>query len=253
MSAPKNTKPVVPDAFKAEPKAKGDNATWWFALVLVIGAGLIIWLANSLAGGKKGLPDDTLVRETVRNQFEAIFKQDTDAFLKCYSQDYNNGDYTFKDKLDQVKQLIGADFEVKDFYIEFLKTGQGDSKEEVHIDNNRGFATTYAYTYWRQRGQGTVTFKPLEQMSVFLLRKEGDDWKIIEDKSIILKQREDADHLVQAPQFSPFLDPSKIPWPPPPSKKPAAQSPSPEQPAQPPELPPSGPEQPAQPPEQPGE
>jgi len=224
-------KKVTPKQKQSQTPPKEGNLIW-FGIALIAVTGIIIWLANTLAPGNKGINDDMLVRKTIRDQYESLFTMDKEKFLNYYSKDYNNGEYTYEDKAKQVDEIGKAHFEVKDFSLEFIKSGTGEEKTEVRIDPARGFATTYVYTYWRQRGGGSITLKPIEQMGAFLLRKEGSQWRIISDRSIMLQKREDAEHLILTAQFKPFMDPSAIVWPPPKTEQPPSQQetkPAPEQ------------------------
>ena len=208
-----NGKKVKGTQKKTEPQPKESNLIW-FGIVLIVGAAVIIWLANSLNPAESGLPDDTLVRKTIRDQFNALFELDKDEFLGFYSQDYDNGEYTYVDKVAQLEGIGEVPFKVKDFALEFIESG-GEVKEEVHFDKERGFASTYVYSYWRQRKEDGITMVPVQKLTVFLLRKEGAQWRIISDSSITLRQREDAEHLMATPQWRTFMDPTTIIWPPP--------------------------------------
>jgi len=214
---------------KATPKQKQDQTPpkesnlIWFAIALIALTGIIIYVANTLAPGNKGLTDDMLVRKTVRDQYDALFALDKERFLNCYSRDYDNGDYTYEDKVAQVEEISGTTFEIKDFYLEFIKSGAGEDKIEVHIDPARGLASTYLYTYWKQRTGESITPKPIQQLGAFLLRKEGTEWRIISEKNMPLQKREDAEHLMIIAEFKPFMDPSTIVWPPPKNENPPAQ------------------------------
>ena len=212
----------VPKKKQDQPPPKESNLIW-FGLGLIAIAGIIIWLANTLGPGGKGMSDDMLVRKTIRDQYDALFARDADGnplpekekFLDFYSKDFFNGDNTYDDKVKQLEELDKTHFQVKDFTLEFIESGTGDAKTEVHVDLPRNFASTYVYTYWRQRGGGSITLKPVEQLSAFLLRKEGDRWRIISEKSIALQKKEDAEQLIGITQLKPFMDPSTIVWPPP--------------------------------------
>jgi hypothetical protein len=190
----------------------------WFAIALIAGTAIIIWLVNALIPSERGLPDDVLVRKVVRDQFKAFFDQDKERFLSLYSKDFDNGDFTYEDKAAVLDELDEVSFEVWDFYLEFIKSGEDEA--DVHISQERGFAGTYAYAYWKQRGGDKITTHTVQKLTAFLLRKEGKQWRIISDKSIPLKQREDAEHLIPTSHFRPFMDPATITWPPPEIEKP---------------------------------
>jgi hypothetical protein len=203
-----------------EPGPKEGNLIW-LVVALIAGTAIIVWLANTLNPSEGGLPPDTQVRKVIRDQFTAFFDKDIDGFLSYYSKDYNNGESTYDDKASQASDIKTVDFKVKDFYLEFVESGPGEEKQQVHFDNARGLASTYAYTYWKQRSGDVLTFVPMHKLGAFLLRKEGKQWRIISDKSMTLKQKEDAQYLISTSQFKPFMDATTIVWPPEMIPKPA--------------------------------
>ncbi len=212
---------------KQTPKIKGKDEAppkegnlIWVGIALILGTAFIIWIANYLNPSGSGMPDDMAVRKTIRDQFDAFFAKDVDKFLSFYSTDYNNGRYNYADKKSQAAQIADADFRIKDFNIEYEETGPEGTKESVYFDHDRGFASVLAYTSWRQSGGKSITFTPVEKLNAFLLRKEGKDWKIIEDTSVTLHKKEDVEPLMNTSEFKPYLDPSTMEWPPKPEKPP---------------------------------
>ena len=181
-------------------------------VVCVLGFTGIVSSGCTLNPDAARIPADRLVRKVVRDQFEAVMERDLDGFLACYSKDFFNGEVDYADKADVAGQLMEIDFEMLDFYIEFLPSGTDE--KVVHVDAERGFASTFTYTYWKQRDADKITRRPVQKIGAFLLRKEGDKWRIISDKSLTLKQKEDAARIINTAQFRPFIDPSTIPWPP---------------------------------------
>ena len=157
--------------------------------------------------------DEDTIRSVVTAQFEALFERDVGKFINSYSEDYDNGDYTYAEKAKGASAAVETKFQVRDFYIEFLQSGTDEA--EVHIDEDRGFGTTYAYTYWEQRTGDDEYGVAVHKLGAFLLRKEGENWRIISDKSIPLKVKGDAALLMNSSQFRAYMDPSTIKWPPP--------------------------------------
>jgi len=181
-------------------------------VVCVVGFIGIVSSGCSLNADDAEIPADRLVRKVVRDQFVAVMEKDLDGFLACYSKEFFNGEVEYADKADAAGRLMEIDFEMLDFYIEFLPSGTDEMV--VHVDAERGFASTFTYTYWKQRDADKITRRPVHKIGAFLLRKEGDKWRIISDRSLTLKQKEDAPHIINTAQFRPFIDPSTIPWPP---------------------------------------
>jgi len=156
--------------------------------------------------------DDGLIRKVITDQFEALFEKDAAKFIGSYSEDYDNGSVAFDELVAGVMKVMEADFKVRNFTIEFLKSGDDDSI--VHMDEAGGFATTFAYTYWEQKQEDEEVGAAVEKLSAFLLRKENDAWRIISDKSVTLQKKADARHLINASPFRSYQDPSTFEWPP---------------------------------------
>ena len=183
-----------------------------FGLVIVVCVLGFIWVVNSLTPDDAGIPAESLVRKVVRDQFEAVIERDLDGFLACYSKEFFNGEVEYADKVDAAGKLMEIDFEMLDFFIEFLPSGTDEL--QIHVDHERGLASTFTYTYWKQRDADKITRRPVHKIGAFLLRKEGDKWRIVSDKNLTLKQKEDAPRIINTAQFKPFTDPSTIAWPP---------------------------------------
>jgi hypothetical protein len=184
------------------------------AVVIIIFVALFIWVVNCYAPKDEATPDDRLVKKVVRDQFEAIFEKDYDKFISCFSEDFNNGDSDYSNKVEMGKKVVGEDFEIIDGTFEIRFVESGENQAEVHFDHDRGFATVLTYTYWKQRAADRITRVPAMKLGAFLLRKEEGGWRIISDKSIPLQQSEHVERLINTPQFKPFTDPSTMQWPP---------------------------------------
>lgn len=212
-SVQKSSKGIKPGGEVAHPFKEGNLI--WFAIVIIACVAIFVWVVNQYGPKGEETPDELLVRMVVRDQFEAIFERDVDKFISCFSEEFNNGDNDYNDKVEIAKQVMDADFEIIDdtFFIRFIDTGPNEVA--VHFDHERGFASTFTYTYWKQRSEDKITRIPVLKLGAFLLRKEGNDWRIISDKSIALQKEEDAPRLINSAQFRPFIDPTTIPWPPP--------------------------------------
>ena len=156
--------------------------------------------------------DEGLVRKIITDQFEAIFEKDAAKFIGSYSEDYDNGSIAFDELVAGVMMVMEADFKVRNFTIEFLKSGEDDSI--VHMDEAGGFASTFAYTYWEQKGKDEEMGVAVEKLGAFLLHKEHGAWRIVSDKSVTLQKKADARNLINASPFRPYHDPSTLEWPP---------------------------------------
>jgi hypothetical protein len=196
----------------AEEYSPKEGSLIWLAIAIIAGVALFAWIIKAYGPKDTGIPDEALVRAVIRGQFEALFEKDIDGFLSYYSEDFDNGDVTYEGKVEEASKVEGAEFDVSDFQIEFVKSGEDEA--EVHFDERRGFASAYAYTYWRQRAGDRLTKTAVHQLGAFLLRMEGKDWRIICDRSVTLKQKEDAEHLMLSTPFRPFMNPAMMKWPP---------------------------------------
>jgi hypothetical protein len=213
------------DSIEAPQKEGG---LFWLAVAIILGLLAFVWLVKSFGPKTEGVPDESLVRAVVRGQFDAVFNKDIDTFLGYHSADYDSGEMNYEDKAEMLQELIDNEFVVKDFTIEYLKTG--DDQVDVHFDEARGFASVLVYTYWKQRTGDSITRKPVMQLNSFLLRKEGEDWKIIADKSRTLNKKEDAETWIKSSHFRQYADPTTFVWPPPRATEAPVQSKPPEAP-----------------------
>jgi len=165
-----------------------EGGLFWLAVVIILGVLAFVWIVKTYGPKGGGVPDDALVRVVIREQFDAVFAKDLDKFLSYYSTDYDSGIQTFDEKAEMIRQVFDTEFVVRDFVLEFLDSGEDNT--DVHFDESRGFASVVVYTYWKQRTGESITRIPLMQLSAFLLRKEGDEWKIISDNSQGLNKKE---------------------------------------------------------------
>ncbi len=190
-----------------------EGGLFWLAVVIILGVLAFVWIVKTYGPKGGGVPDDALVRVVIREQFDAVFAKDLDKFLSYYSTDYDSGIQTFDEKAEMIRQVFDTEFVVRDFVLEFLDSGEDNT--DVHFDESRGFASVVVYTYWKQRTGESITRIPLMQLSAFLLRKEGDEWKIISDNSQGLNKKEDADAWMRSSHFRQYTDPKTFVWPPP--------------------------------------
>jgi len=212
-SAQESSKGIKSGGEEVRPFKEGNLI--WLAIAIIAVFAAFVLVVNRYGPKDEETPDELLVRKVVRDQFEAIFEKDFNKFINCFSWDFSNGDDDYNDKVEIAKQVMEVDFEIIDdtFDIRFIESGPNEVA--VHFDHDRGFASTFTYTYWKQRSGDKITRMPMLKLGAFLLRKEGNEWRIISDKSIALQKEEDAPSLINSAQFRPFTDPTTIVWPPP--------------------------------------